>query len=248
MGFFGSVKNAAVKAKINGEISLIDREISNRKRSFGVELFDLIESNSSDSRKMPALFRATESQLEGPLNRCRKDIMDLDRESRTHSRELDQIEAKRERQGRAITPGEQAQRAGEWISDAGTSSKLEVKVALLKRKIKQRKEEFGLEIWDIVSGDATQVDFVATDAAAAPAARGKSIKGALGGMGKSVRSKIDEGVKTVKAGVSDNLSKLNKVEQEIQKCIDQAKNDVNRVLNKRQSKEREIANLERSAS
>lgn len=243
MGFFGNIKNAAVKAKINAEIKLIDRELANRKRAFGVELFDLVETNDDKAASyLPSFFKAAATQIEGPMNSCRLDIRDFERERKLHTSELDRIENKRERSGRANSAGETASKAGEWISDAGTSSKLEVKIALLDRKIKQRKEDFGLEVYDMIA-EATN------RAATAPAPKKQqSIKGMLKVVGKTAKKTLEKGVETVKSGVTDNLSKFNQSEQEIHKCVDNAKDDIRIILSRRQTKEREIALLENENS
>ena len=66
------------KAKINGEIMLLDCKIVACQKAFGVKLYDLIAGNKSKVKHSilptPALFKPVESEIKEPLESCQADV------------------------------------------------------------------------------------------------------------------------------------------------------------------------------
>lgn len=224
MSFFTKVKNAGTKAKIQGEMALLDRQAKTRKQQFGVDLYDLLDrldrSNSlgsagSTSVKAP-MFLGTQSQkIKHIFDATQVQIRTLQDDHDAKAQEVEHLQVNRERARPAVTGQEKMQRAGEWISSNSSEAKLKTEMHLLQRKIKQYKEEFGLAVFELVEGSGNAVT----------APDGSEKKGMLGG---------------VKSGLTNQLSKLSGNEREIQQCIDRAKSDVEYIYKQKTSKQREV--------
>ena len=209
MGLMDSLQNAGQRAKLNGEVLLLDRDITARKKVFGVEIYDIINAiekkNKTAILTTPALFKGIEAQIGTPLEACRREIGLWEGDIAGKESELAVLEVKRERD----TKGN----FGTWVSRSSTDAKLTVEIALLERQIKQRKEQFGIEIWDIISQPTSIVANVTAETQS-KSALGK-VTGALGGITKGVASNISSG-----------LGKLSADERAVQECVNKAKEDV----------------------
>jgi hypothetical protein len=223
MGFFASVQNAATKVKLQGEIALVDREIKARQQQFGIDLYNVVSLNEKSkvgTFKTPSLFHAAASEIKLPFDECHAEIKVFQNELDAKTQEYDKIELSRERYVRPTQGNNEAftTRTGNRVSDYARESKLVVQMTLLGRQIKQRKEQFG-------------VDVCALSVASKKDARGKT--GTFGGKATGV-----------KKGLAGQLSKLSGDESKIQEVIDIAKKDVDMLEKKKASKEREIALLD----
>jgi hypothetical protein len=209
MGLMDSIQNAGQRAKLNGEILLLDRDMTARKKLFGVEIYDIIDAiekkNKTSILTTPALFKGIEAQISTPLQGCRKEIGLLEGDKAGKESELAMLEVKRERD----TKGN----IGTWVSRSSTDAKLTVEIAYLERQIKQRKEQFGIEIWEIIAQPTSIVGNVTAETQN-KSALGK-VTGALGGITKGVASNISSG-----------LGKLSPDERAVQECVNKAKEDV----------------------
>jgi hypothetical protein len=209
MGLMENVQNAGQRAKLNGEMLLIDRDIVARKKEFGVELYDLIDIIERKSKtsmlSTPSLFKGIESQIQEYLEVCRKEVGDFEDSKSAKELEQTQLEVKRERETKATI--------GKWMSRTGTDAKLTVEITMLERQIKQRKEKFGVDIWDIVAQPSSIVENVNIEAKK-KSGLGK-VTGALTGLTKGVTSSVANG-----------LGKLSSDERTIQVCVEKAREDV----------------------
>jgi hypothetical protein len=228
MGFFDGVKNAALKAKLNGEILLLDRDLAAKKKAFGVELYDKLEQINNARAVNISLCNAIEKKISVPLDACRRDLKGLVDERDVKQREADVIGATRDNNQFAQTAQEKLQRAGKWMSDAGSEAGLHVDITMLNRKIKLRKEAFGEQVFDelVLGSPAESVDGRPTPT------KTNSKNKLLGGLGKDIAS-----------GITTQLSKLSPAEQELQHVVDKAKSDAEYIQNERSRKVREIASL-----
>lgn len=145
------MKNAGSKTKLRGEIALLERECKQRKQQFGIELYDLLVSSDTNMIiKTPALFHANEEQIRVPFESCKADVDSMSATQSAHQHEIDLIQARREGATPAFTTQEKLNRAGQWMSSQGTEGKLQAQVALLTRQVRQRKERFGVEVFDMI--------------------------------------------------------------------------------------------------
>lgn len=227
MGFFEAIGNGAKRTQLRAEVQLVEREITTRKKAFGVELFDLIALQTKREKnsmlKVPGLFKTIENTIQVPLDQCTKDVELLDMEKRQLEDEVEVIEAKRDRD---INGG-----LGKKIADGAREGQIAVKVALLNRDMKIRKEKFGLEVYDIVSQPQWLHDTLAAETKKAKGIGG-AVKGGIGGLAKGV-----------KGTVGKTLGKVSGDERTIEECVQKAKAEIDSMERRKQIKQTEISNL-----
>ena len=95
MGFLDSVKKGATKAKLQGEIVLLDREITSIKRAFGVTLFDLLAKAVMDTNTTPALLKKQPEVAEA-FETFYKDIQKSQAEKDAKLKEIEHYDAKKD--------------------------------------------------------------------------------------------------------------------------------------------------------
>jgi hypothetical protein len=156
MGIFDNLRNGAVKAKLQAEISLLERQIIQKKSSLGVELYDKMTAQQN-SNKVPginvaiplpaSLFPHNSDVIRDQLNDCQRDLQPKINEMNACSIELEKLAALREKnnpnQGTLL-------KAGTWVSNTGKDAELRVRIKFLEREIYQRKEKFGVDVFDVV--------------------------------------------------------------------------------------------------
>jgi hypothetical protein len=132
MGFLASVQKAGQRAKLQGEIMLLDRELVARKKQFGIELYDLIATLDQKNRDAvfatPAVFKGVEAHIKGPLEECRRDLMLWEGEKAEKEDALRKLDVKRDRQ---VDGG-----LGSWVSNSAEEAQLNVRLTILERNIK----------------------------------------------------------------------------------------------------------------
>jgi hypothetical protein len=245
MGFFTSVKNAGLKTKLRGEMNMLDREIYQRKKLLGVELYNVLAALEKSRKasgisavqvKSPAMFHAKQDSMKVPLDACRADVGVLEDRKDGMEQELTHMEANRDRARMARTNSEHVQQYAGRVGDAATEAKIHAQIKLLDREIYQRKELFGWQVYD---------DIIVASTAGGGGARGGATAAATAGTEKTAKKGMFGGVK---AGISSRLSKLSSDETAIEECIDKAKKDVNFIQTKKDRKEREIAQLDEESA
>ena len=217
MNFLNKMKNTGVRAKIKGEIKLLELECNNRKKKFGIDLYDMV---TQDKAKMLGLSSGTlvlgqqghgeEGLLKQPFDNARQDIEGILAKKEVKQKDLDVLEVKGPQSMPNTTANDKMKQAGRAVSNAGKEAKLRTEMAMLDREIKIRKENFGLEIFDVLKSSENE-------------------KKKKAGIASKLRQSINTNAQH---------------EAEIQACIDAAKADVTRIDGKIKSKEFEAANLE----
>lgn len=245
MGFFTSVKNTGIKTKLRADIVLQDREMVQRKQQLGVELYNLLVVLEKSKRQQglkiatPAMFHAKQDSIKVPLDACRADVGVLEDRKEALEQELVHMEANRDRARMARTNSEHVQQVANRVSDSAREAKIHVHMKLLDREIMQRKELFGLQVYD----DIIVVSAASATASATAAGNTTGTTTATGTTEKQKNAK--KGMfGGVKANISNRLSKLSSDETAIEECIERAKKDVNFLQTKKDRKEREIAQLD----
>lgn len=219
MGIFDNLRNGAVKTKLQAEISLLERQIVQKKSALGVELYDKMTSQLS-SNKVPginvaipipaSLFPHNSDVIRDQLDDCRRDLQPKISEMNACSIELEKLAATRER----ANPNQGTfTKAGAWMSNTGKDAELRVRIKLLEREIYQRKERFGVDIYDIVVENVQE--------ATSTQKSGNFIASGIGKIGQIT-------------GVT------NKAEKEIHNCIQLANRQVTVLRQQIESKHREI--------
>ena len=224
-GFFGKMKNTGIKAKLQGECTLLDREIKARKLKFGVELYDLLRDQEKanggnlmtqlgvKSNKAavaaPGSFKA---RIKEEWDTVRTDISDLEQKQEAMRVEKTHEEVRRERGAPAVSAKEKWQKAGAAVQSQTRETKLLAQIALLDRDIKKRKEQFGVDVYH------KAVEVIG--------------KGSTG---------FKSGVKNAMRG---GLMKVSEHEQKVQHCVENAARDVGTAERSRQTRIREIDALD----
>jgi hypothetical protein len=242
MGFFGSVKNKAITVKLQGEMTLLDREIKTSQQKFGTHLYTLLTQLERDKAfggvlKMPSIFHANEAAIKVPFEECRKDIAYLQNDKEAKELEIIHLQSHRDRAPPSRNNQEALQKVGSRISDASKETTLQVQINMLERNIKQRKEKFGVDVFDLVC-DVTEKSTTTTVSREQQIIDNSS-------ESSSKRKGLFSGVtRGLSKGVASGLSKLSPGEKEIKACIESAKKDVQRIRDQKNAKQREIDELE----
>jgi hypothetical protein len=216
MDFFQKAKNTAIKTKLRGDVALFEREVNTRKKKFGVELYDLMTNDKNKLLGMAAgtIFQNKQAEMKEPFDRARDDMGGIQARKDIKQKDMDVLEIKGAHSLPDNTAGEKVKKVGKSISDAGIHTKLRAEMALLDREMKIRKEQFGVEVFELTQ---------ASDEASS----------------KKKRTSITD---TVKNAMKDK--EVSQQEKDIQACIDEAKTDITIVDGKIQSKQREINMLD----
>jgi hypothetical protein len=242
MGFLDSIGNAARKAQLHTEISLVDRELIARKRAFGVELYDKISTQRKQTNQLEAatagVFQAIENTIKDPLTTCSDDIHRLELECSEKKREKELIEIRQEK----AALGEKnaaTNTMSKRITNQATLAQLAVQTTLLEREMKQRKEQFGLEVWDVVSSPRWLHETI-------PHETTKKNSTGDGGLTGTVSGAVNGLLKGTKGTIAKTLGKMSSKEREIEECVNKAKEDVYFLETKRSNKVTEIDVINRS--
>ena len=218
MGIFDNLRNNAVKTKLQAEISLLERQITQHKSALGVDLYDKMTAQQNSSKvpginvaiPLPAsLFPHNADAIRDHLDECRRNLQPKINERNACTIELEKLAATRER----VTPNQDSlTKASTWMSNTSKDAELRVRIKLLDREIYQQKEKFGVNVYDIVVQNLNE-----------------NTKNKSGNILTSGIGKIGQ-----MAGVS------NKAEKEIQECIQMAARQISVVRQQIESKQREI--------
>lgn len=219
MGIFDNIRNSAVKTKLQTEISLLERQIIQKKSALGVELYDKMTAQQN-SNKVPginvaipvpaSLFPQNSDIIRDQLDDCRRDLQPKINEMNACSIELEKLAATRER----ANPNQGTfTKAGAWMSNTGKDAELRVRIKFLEREIYQRKEKFGVDVYDIVVENVQDTS--------SNKRSGNVIASGIGKIGQLT-------------GVT------NKAEKEIHDCIQMAVRQVTVLRQQIESKHREI--------
>ncbi|KAL7556465.1 hypothetical protein ACA910_006178 [Epithemia clementina (nom. ined.)] len=218
MGLWDKVKAGTKKTRLQGELALLDREMTNRKYAFGVELYNLLVTDakvygggviSSNSKA----FQLQQTHLSEPFEACRSDIRDLEAQQQAHRNEQEILQASRMRGEPPSTAGEHLAKAGQWVSTNAVETKLEAQIKLLDRDIRRRKEMFGVQAYD---------SYLALGLAEPQAQQG-------GGM---------------RERLSARMSQYSPKEKRIQECLDRTKNAMGLLERQHAMKVKEIESLD----
>mmetsp|Transcript_15628 Transcript_15628/g.29637 ORF Transcript_15628/g.29637 Transcript_15628/m.29637 type:complete len:238 (-) Transcript_15628:154-867(-) len=233
MGFFDIVGDAANRAKLTGEIALIDRQITTRKKAFGVELYDVIDkqekqkNNGSGSMlQTPEIFKTIEHEIKEPLEKFSKAIRVLELKKRGVENEVELVGARQYRDvGTPASAG-----VGKNVAEKAKEAQLFVQIKYLDRQMLIQKEQFGLAVWDMVS-EQQWIHEALVDETKNKSGLG-IITGTVEGLTKGIRGTV---VKTLGAVSSD--------EREVAACVNKTKEDVKSMMENKQRKERAVADI-----
>jgi len=194
-------KNAAIKTKIRGEIALLERECVGRKKKFGVELYNLLTNDKNKLLGITAgtLFEGKQKQIKEPFQRARDDMGGIQARKDVKQKDLDVLEVKGAHSLPDTTAEEKMRKVGKHMTDAGTSAKLKTEMALIDREMLIRKEQFGLEVFELtIASDEDQ--------------KKKGLKGVV----KSALGNVSQQEKEIQSCVDDAKADVGLIESKIQ--------------------------------
>ena len=227
MGFMDSLGNAGKRAQLTGEIKMIERDLVNRKKALGVELFDTIEAQSKSKAgailQTPAAMKTIEREIRGPLNICTEEVYKLDLEKKDLENQLELLQARQDR--------EKFSSENSWtrkITDGATETKIWAQLKLIEGSMKSKKEQFGLEVWDTLAQPAWLHDTLKQESAGK-----KSIGAAMGGV-------VDGVVKGTKGTVGKVVGRLSTEERQVEEVVKKAKSDIDFLEESKRRKQAEI--------
>jgi len=155
MGLWGNVKNAAEKTKLRGDIALTQRGIMARKKKFGEEFYDILTNDKQNLLGVSAgtlsVFKkgGKNDELRAAFERARDEIRGKQASKEELQNRLDVMEVKGSHTMPDGTIGQKFSKTGKMLSNAGTGTKIRAQMTLIDREVKIRKEEFGLEVYDL---------------------------------------------------------------------------------------------------
>jgi len=150
---WGKVKKGALRTKLQAEVAFLQRETNGRKKAFGVELYNLLTNDKNKLLGVTAgtILKGHQAEIKDPFERARDDIMGIQARKDVKQKDLDVMEVKGAHTMPDSTVNEKVSKAGKTITNAGAGAKLKAEMALLDREMKIRKEQFGMEVFDLVS-------------------------------------------------------------------------------------------------
>ena len=142
------MKNTGVKAKLKGEIKFLEIELNNRKKKFGIDLYNML---TNDKAKMLGISSGTlkvQEPLRVAFNFTKQDISSIEANKDIKQKDLDVLEVKGASSMPNNTANDKMKIAGRAVSNASKEAKLKGEMILLDREIKILKEKFGLDVFD----------------------------------------------------------------------------------------------------
>lgn len=221
--FFSKMKNTGIKAKLQGECTLLDREAKARKAKFGIDLYDLMREqekapvmggvlgskSKANSAGAPGSFK---SRIKEHWELVRGDIKAIEDKQEAMRLEKVHEEVRRERGMPAVTAKEKMANAGSAVSSRTKETKLLAQITMMDRDVRLRKEKFGVDVYE-----------------AAVEVVGKGNTGFKSGVKNAVRG---------------GLMKVSEHEQRIQHCVEVAAREVGTIERSKQTRMREIEQLD----
>lgn len=223
------MKNTGMRAKLQGECAMLDREIRARKCKFGVDLYDLLLKQEKEVPSVKSIKGSFRSTIAEHWETVRNDMMDMERKKDAMEVERTHEEVSRERGAPAISAGEKVQKAGQFVTSTGKETRLMAQMVMVDRDMKKRKEQFGIDVFE----DATAVLEGSEHSAGSSA-------GAGGAASAKKRTSFKKGFTNA---IGKGLQKVSSHEKEILTCVELAARDVGNTTRSKDIRLREMEEL-----
>lgn len=159
-----ATKLAAHKTKLRTDMMMIDREITNTKKAFGVGMYDHVSPLSQSSDFYAATDDLT-NILRPPLINAQKEIQALAAKRVLLKESLAAAEVQR-----AAAFPTKAESAGQKVMNFGKASymysgetKIKAELAIVDRQIKGHKQDFGLELFEVLEKAEDERGYLPSD-------------------------------------------------------------------------------------
>ena len=146
-----ATKLAAKKTKLRTDMAMIDREIQNRKKAFGVTMYDHVSPLSQTSDFYAATDELT-NILRPPLINAQKEIQAYEAKM---IKLKEKLAAKEEKRAgafptKAETVGQKTLNFGKASIMHSKETKIKAELKVVERQIKGEKQKFGLELFPVL--------------------------------------------------------------------------------------------------
>lgn len=193
---------------------MLERESNARKKKFGVDLYDCLTTDKNKLLSVAAgtIFQTKQAELKQPFDTARDDMSSIQIKKDIKQKDLDVLEVKGAHTMPDTTAGEKVKKAGAAVSNAATATKIKAEMALLDREMKIRKEQFGMEVFELTQ--------------ASDADEKKGVKGAVAGVISSVSQQekdIQACIDEAKADIALIEGKITSKQREIGMLDDDVK-------------------------
>lgn len=214
MSMWDKVKKSGQKTKLRGNIVLLEREATARKKVFGIDLYDMMTNDKNKLLGVTAgtLFKGQQTELKEPFEKAKDDIYGIQAQKDIKQKDLDVLEVKGANTLPDSTINQKMSKAGRAISNASNGTKLQAQMALLDREMKIRKEQFGVEVFDLSK---------ASDEKESKGGLRASISNSLSNITqqeKDIQAVIDKGKKDVgviESRIKSKQSEINMLDEEM---------------------------------
>mmetsp|Transcript_11267 Transcript_11267/g.12759 ORF Transcript_11267/g.12759 Transcript_11267/m.12759 type:complete len:247 (+) Transcript_11267:37-777(+) len=223
------------KFALKAEIALVlDREIANRQRKFGVDLYDLIEKQRTTVKQ----------QINDELQKKEENGNQDDKEKRegtTAKEQADTVDKNVQQLLQVFQTIENEIRLPLEATQKEIDDMQLSKPAFPPIFIQRRKEEFGITIWPMISDstmslpETLEKEFQKTENASSTG----TTPAALDFMNKAVQGLV----KGTKATLKKAVGSLSPAEREVEACVDVAKQDMQLLEAKKLVKTKELEQL-----
>lgn len=159
-----ATKVAAQKTKLRTDMMMIDRDIQNRKKTFGISMYDHVSPLSQS----PDFYAASDdltTMLRPPLIEAQKEIQALAAKRVKLKESLAAAEAKRAGAfpTKAETVGQKFMNFGKASAMHSGETKIKAELAVVDRQIRNHKQTFGLSIFVALAEAEDTKGYLPTD-------------------------------------------------------------------------------------
>ncbi|KAL7528209.1 hypothetical protein ACHAXR_002326 [Thalassiosira sp. AJA248-18] len=89
--FAATVADTGAKTMLKTDVVFLERDIKTRKQAFGVEIYDILQSNSTATTTASATISA--SEIQKAFEACQADIQHLEAKVHSKQREMEAIDS-----------------------------------------------------------------------------------------------------------------------------------------------------------
>lgn len=154
MSFFDNVLNkatsAGIKAKLKTEIMICDRNVNQRKKTFGIQIYNAL-SDMTCKQDFYATNDKTISAIRPILLTCDREIRSLDTKA---MKGRSQLNLAQEERAQNLTPATSWKQKAKNVLDGSamvaSETKMKAELSVINMKANTIKEEFGLKLYPVL--------------------------------------------------------------------------------------------------
>jgi hypothetical protein len=154
MSFFDNVLNkatsAGIKAKLKTEMMICERNVNQRKKTFGIEMYNAL-SEMTCKQDFYATNDKTIDIIRPILLACDREIRSLDTKAMKGRSQLNLVQEERaQNTGTATTWKEKARNVLDGSAMVASETKVKAELSIINMKANAIKEDFGLKLYPVL--------------------------------------------------------------------------------------------------